>query len=73
MFMLRSTPMRIHINPSTKPVAVITAATIPLNLREQVKTQDMAPGTIESANRDTSKVAGKNACSRSLMDLQDAQ
>ena len=54
--MLKSTPIRIHIDPSAIPVAVKTAATIPLHLHDQVKTQlnqDLVLGTIERVPKKT--------------------
>jgi len=48
--MMTCDPIRIHINPEARPVAAMTASTVPLHLREAVKAQleeDVALGTIE--------------------------
>ena len=48
--MMASDPIRIHIDPLAKPVAAMTAATVPYHLREAVKQQldeDVALGTLE--------------------------
>ena len=48
--MMDCKPIRIHISPSAKPVAAMTASTVPIHLREAVKRQldeDVALGTLE--------------------------
>ena len=48
--LMSTEPIRIHIKPDAKPVAAMTASTVPVHLREDVKRQldeDVALGTLE--------------------------
>ena len=48
--MMKTEPIKIHINPDAVPKPVYTAATVPIHLREPVSVQikeDLAKGVIE--------------------------
>ena len=48
--MMDCEPIRIHIKPDAKPVAAMTASTVPIHLREAVQKQldeDVALGILE--------------------------
>ena len=48
--MINAKPLKLHLDPDAKPVAVFTAATVPIHWREEVRSQlneDEALGVIE--------------------------
>ena len=61
--MMDSKPLKLHLDPDAKPVAVSTTATVPIHWRDEIKAQ-LDEG-ISSIRKQVSQQFGKLECTLS--------